>query len=49
LKKLSEDLSKRVGELKNTSRLKDDDTDRTSRVRIIEKELNDVLNENSVS
>ena len=38
-----------MDELKNVSRVRDDDTDRTSRVRAIEKELNDVLTENSVS
>ncbi|CAF0721783.1 unnamed protein product [Adineta steineri] len=47
LNKLSEDLRKRVSELRDTNRIREDDGERTSRVRAMEKELNSVLDENS--
>ncbi|CAF0890699.1 unnamed protein product, partial [Adineta ricciae] len=47
LKKLSEDLSKRISELRDTNRIREDDGERTSRVRAMEKELNNVLDENN--
>ncbi|CAF4409441.1 unnamed protein product, partial [Adineta steineri] len=46
LNKLSEDLRKRVSELRDTNRIREDDGERTSRVRAMEKELNSVLDEN---
>ncbi len=48
LRKLTEDLNKRISELRDTTRIRDDDGDRTSRVREMEKELNSVLDENNV-
>jgi hypothetical protein len=48
LKKLSEDLSRRITEIRGTNQIRDDDGERTSRVRAMEKELNSVLDENNV-
>ncbi|CAF4017427.1 unnamed protein product [Rotaria sp. Silwood2] len=46
-KKRAEEAQKRVTELFGTTRLKTDDSERTSRVRALEKELNDALDENN--
>ncbi|CAF3484271.1 unnamed protein product [Rotaria socialis] len=46
LKKVNEDLQKRMGELRDPSRMKPDDGERTSRVRVLEKELDGALTEN---
>ncbi|CAF4085747.1 unnamed protein product, partial [Rotaria magnacalcarata] len=46
LKKVNEDLQKRMGELRDPSRMKSDDGERTSRVRALEKELDEALTEN---
>lgn len=49
LKKLSDDLTRRIAELRdNTARAPTDGTERTSRVRALERELNKVLDENNV-
>ena len=42
-------MNKRIADLRTTGRGKEDDGDRTSRVRTLERELNNVLDENNVS
>ncbi|CAF3018001.1 unnamed protein product [Rotaria sp. Silwood2] len=46
-KKRAEEAQKRVTDLFGTARQKTDDSERTSRVRALEKELNDALDENN--
>lgn len=44
----TDDLTARLENTRPVNRTKDDDVDRTSRVRAMEKELNSVLDENNV-
>ncbi|CAF4781443.1 unnamed protein product, partial [Rotaria sp. Silwood1] len=46
-RKRSEDLQKRVVELLGSSRVKPDDVERTQRIRAVEKELSNLLDENN--
>jgi hypothetical protein len=48
LKKIQDDLSKRIAELRESNRPRDDDGDRTSRIQAVERELNTVLGDYNV-